>query len=194
MGKAAVVLTVVLALGFAAVGCKQEAPSPAAKPAAEPAVKPILRHLVEKDEVGYPIRILKGIASRNRFPALIVEALEKIGPGYTRRPEKKVQLLETLKDCEEEAVVERILPFLEDPDDDVRMAVIDFIEHMNREDFREKLIEMYLEIDDRPRVRHRILDLFQRRKWNVKGYRKKMEEALLPGYFLTGKGTVQSRG
>ena len=157
----------------------------------EPAVRPILRHLVEKDEISYPMRILERIVEPSRFTSFLLEALEKIGPGYGRRPEKKVQILETLKEQDDPGIIEKVLPFLEDPDDDVRIAIIDFIQHKNREDFREKLLEMYIETDDRPRVRTRILELLEKKKWTVKGFRKKMEENLLPNYYITGKGTIQ---
>ena len=48
--------------------------------------------------------------------------------------------------------------FLSDDDDDVRIAAIDAISEVG-EDMREPLLEAFLEADDRPRIRIKILEI-----------------------------------
>jgi hypothetical protein len=58
---------------------------------------------------------------------------------------------------------------------------------------RERLIETLLNAEFRPRVRGHIFELFCDREWAVKGYRKKVEEAIQEPFYLTAKGTVKRR-
>jgi len=55
------------------------------------------------------------------------------------------------------------------------------------------LLEIFLNSESRPRVRGRILDHFCEHEWAVKGYRKRMEEAIADPFYLTSKGTVKRR-
>jgi HEAT repeat protein len=82
---------------------------------------------------------------------------------------------------------------LEDEDDDVCIAAIDYLARNGNETIREKLIQVFLEGEARPRVRGRILDHFCELEWPVKGYRKKMEEAIALPFYLTSKGTVKRK-
>jgi hypothetical protein len=86
-----------------------------------------------------------------------------------------------------------VIRFVEDDDDDVCIAAIDYLARNGDETIRERLIQTYLEAEARPRVRGRILDHFCEREWPVKGFRKKMEEAIALPYYLTAKGTVKRR-
>ena len=86
-----------------------------------------------------------------------------------------------------------ILRCLEDEDDDVCIASAGYLARNGGDEIRERLIELYLDAEHRPRVRGQILNLFVELEWPVKGYRKKMEEALIDPFYLTSKGTVKRR-
>ena len=83
--------------------------------------------------------------------------------------------------------------FLEDEDDDVCIAAIDYLARNGDEAVRERLIQLFLDAENRPRVRGRILDHLCEREWPVKGYRKRMEEAISLPFYLTSKGIVRRK-
>ncbi len=157
------------------------------------AVEPILSYLKIEPDVTFPVKALKQILSPDEYHKALTDILTELSTGYTRWPEAKAVLIENLPDEAFSQVVDTATAFLKDEDDDVCIAAIDYLARNGDETIREKLIQIFLEADSRPRVRGRILDQFCEMEWPVKGYRKKMEEAISLPYYLTAKGTVKRK-
>jgi hypothetical protein len=157
------------------------------------AVVPILHFLRTEPDVTFPAAALKEILPSEEFHAKLIETLNALSMEYTRWPEAKAVLIAHLSDEAFPAVYDAILAFLKDEDDDVCIAAIDYLARNGDEPVREMLLETYLQAEFRPRVRGRILDQICEREWPVKGYRKKMEEAISEPYYLTSKGVVKRK-
>ncbi len=159
----------------------------------EIAVEPILHYLVTEPDVTHPVRALREICTPSEFHKALKSILDNLSTGYTRWPEAKTVLIEHLAEDAFPQVFETVIRFVEDDDDDVCIAAIDYLARSGNEAIREKLLQTFLDSGERPRVRGRILDHFCEREWPVKGYRKKMEEAIALPFYLTSKGTVKRR-
>jgi hypothetical protein len=157
------------------------------------AIAPILNFIKVEPDVTFPVQALKKICSSEEFHAALLNILNGFASGYTRWPEAKAVLVGSLSDDVFSQVVETVLSFLDDEDDDVCIAAIDYLARNGDEAMREKLLQLFLDAEARPRVRGRILDHFCEREWTVKGYRKKMEEAMTLPFYLTSKGIVKRR-
>ena len=157
------------------------------------AVDPILNYLSNEPDVTYPVRALREIYSPDEYHISLINILTGLSSGYTRWPAAKAVLIEHLSDDAFGQVVETVTRFLEDEDDDVCIAAIDYLARNGDEMVRERLLQTFLEAEARPRVRGRILDHFCDREWTVKGFRKKMEEAIVPPFYLTSKGVVKRK-
>lgn len=157
------------------------------------AVDAILNYLRAKPDVTFPVRALKEILSPGEFHKALIDTLTSLSTGYTRWPEAKAVLIGHLGDEAFSQVSETVINFLEDEDDDVCIAAVDYLARNGDDTVRVKLLETFLESEARPRVRGRILDHFYEREWPVKGFRKKMEEAIDLPYYLTSKGMVKRK-
>jgi HEAT repeat protein len=157
------------------------------------AVQPILNYLNAEPDVAYPVQALKEILSPAEFHKALTDILASLSTGYTRWPEAKAEFIAHLPDDAFPQVAGTVIRSLEDEDDDVCIAAIDYLSRNGDETIREKLIQLFLESDGRPRVRGRILDHFCEKEWPVKGYRKKMEEAVSLPFYLTSRGTIKRR-
>lgn len=157
------------------------------------AVDPILNYLSSEPDVTYPVRALREIYSPDEFHISLINVLTGLSTGYTRWPEAKAVLINHLSDDAFPQVVETVTRFLEDEDDDVCIAAIDYLARNGDEIIREKLLQTFIEAESRPRVRGRILDHFCEREWTVKGFRKKIEEVIASPYYLTSKGAVKRK-
>jgi hypothetical protein len=157
------------------------------------AVEPILAYLKAEPDVTFPIKALKQILPPEEFLNNLVEVLAGLSIGYTRWPEAKAVLIANLPDDAFPQIVDTAMRFLEDEDDDVCIAAIDYLARNGDEAIRERLLQAFLDAEARPRVRGRILDHFYEKEWPVKGYRKKVEEAIVLPFYLTAKGTVKRR-
>src|SRR5512135_1519848 len=149
------------------------------------AVEPILHYLRTEPEVTWPVRALRELLPAPDYTAALVSILSSLSSGYTRWPEAKKVLIEHLPDESFGQVREAVMQFLEDEDDDVCIAAADYLARNGDEEVREHLLRTFLSAEARPRVRGRILDHFCDREWPVKGYRKKVEEALQLPFYLT---------
>jgi hypothetical protein len=157
------------------------------------AVEPIIRYIKAEPDVTFPVRALRDILPFEEFHKCLTDILNSLSGGYTRWPEAKAVFVAHLSDAAFAQVAAAVLQLLEDEDDDVCIAAIDYLARNGDESIRENLLQIFLEAEARPRVRGRILDHFCEKEWPVKGYRKKMEEAIALPFYLTAKGTIKRR-
>ena len=160
----------------------------------EIAVNPIADFLKTEPDVAYPLLALKSIYSPAKYHATLVEVLEALSSGYSRWPEAKVVLITGLEDDAFQQVGETVFRFLDDDNDDVCIAAADYLARNGGETVREKLIQVYLAAEGRPRVRGHMLDLFCERGWGVGKQKKDVEAVISPPFYLTAKGMVKRRG
>jgi hypothetical protein len=157
------------------------------------AVDPILNFIKVEPDVTYPVQALKKICSSEEFHTALLNIMNGFSAGYTRWPEAKAVLIGFLSDEAFAQVSKTVLHFLDDDDDDVCIAAIDYLARNGEEEIREKLLQLFLDAEERPRVRGRILDHFCEREWTVKGFKKKMEEAIALPFYMTSKGIIRRR-
>lgn len=157
------------------------------------AVPPLLKHIQSEGEVTFPLQSLRAILPPEEYIACLKDQLERMSTGYSRWPEAKKVLVESIPDEAFETFREPVLRCLQDDDDDVCIAAADFLARNGDESVRERLLVTFLESEARPRVRGRILDHLCEREWPVKGYRKRFEEAIQEPFYLTARGTVKRR-
>jgi len=157
------------------------------------AVEPIIRFLKTEPEVTWPVRALRDILPPEEFRSRLKDLLAEMANVYTRWPEAKVVIIQHLSHEGFSSLRPIVLQYLQDEDDDVCIAAVDYIARNGDEEIREKLLETFLSYESRPRVRGRILDILCELEWPVKGYRKKVEEAIAEPFYLTSKGTIKRR-
>ncbi len=161
----------------------------------ENAVNPVMNFLRTEKEISWPLKALSELLPPDKFKERVIEILGRMEPFYSSDKEnaKKVELIEALMDYKGEDVIEAVEPFLEDTNDDVRIAALELLARHEDDKWREFLIESMLESHDRPRIRIKIAQLLCRLNWPVTGYRKKVEAALPDGFYLDGKGHVKAQ-
>jgi len=156
------------------------------------AVEPILRWLKKNQQVEWPVQALSQILNRDQLVPKLVEALDHVGEGEFTSPEHRTSLIKAMHGLVTPEIAATIRKFLEDDDDDVRIAAIQALAELG-DDVRELLLEAYIESADRPRIRIAIAETFADREWPVKGFRPKIEEGLPDGFHLTSKGLIRRR-
>jgi HEAT repeat protein len=159
----------------------------------EVAVEPIMSFLRTEPDVTFPVQALKGILNADKFCQALKSVLDELSAGYTRWPEAKAVLIAHLPDEAFSQVFDTIVRYLDDEDDDVCIAAVDYLTHNGDESARERLIQLFIDAESRPRVRGRVLNHFCEHEWPVKGYRKKMEEIIEMPFYLTSKGIVKRK-
>ncbi|MBI4445964.1 MAG: hypothetical protein HY645_08630 [Acidobacteria bacterium] len=158
------------------------------------AVGPIRQFLLTQRELYWPLRALKQILPESEWAAQTNEILRSHCEKPPSSSEPTAQIIRFLEGTTSAELSQTIKLFLQDPDDDVCIAAVDYLLHRPEEESREAVLRCYLESEDRPRVRNFILELFAEKGWTVRGFRPRIEETLPPGYLLTRDGTIKKVG
>src|SRR6266545_5477459 len=154
--------------------------------AALPALR---RYMKTAASLHYPLIVLGHVADPATVFDFIDEILADEPPGYTRDPERRTDVLSWLAEWEagsNQDVARRILPYLEDFDENVRYMAVDALGFKPSPDAAEPHIRALVrEEEESRRLRQRIAEVLADNQWDL-GERKTEVAALLethlPGY------------
>ena len=99
----------------------------------ERALPSVRKYILSGETISYPLRVLGQIAKPDKVLAIVDELCAREEPGYTRHPQKKIQMLSWLGEwsgADRVDVGRRIIPYLKDFDENVRFAAIDGLAHL----------------------------------------------------------------
>ncbi len=160
----------------------------------EMAVEPVRDFLQRSDQASsWAVRILEALMPEDLFITTLLEALQKIGPEYTRDPEKKVVLIHSLSGKTDARIGAALVPFLEDPADDVKTAAITALTPFKPEEAREPLLRIITSDDSARRVKQAAVNAVSEAGFGVQGHREKVEAALSDPWFVDKEGLIKKR-
>ena len=143
--------------------------------------------------ITWPLKVLAAVTEPQDAVGVIVRALEQIGTKYVREPERKVLLVSQLSEYDDERVVKTLIPFLRDHRDEVQLEALAAMERRADEAAREPMLDLLVEEHTPLRLRACLADTLKTLGWTVKGYRKKVEEALPEGLHVDRSGRIKGR-
>ena len=129
----------------------------------EVALPAVRRYLKSNTAIAFALKVLEGAAARPKLLEIVDVLLADEAPGYTRDPEKRIQLIHWLgewKGGTSADVVPRITPYLADYDENVRFAAADVLAHHPVPEANPPLLAALVrEKEESRRLRHRIAEL-----------------------------------
>ncbi|MGH9341320.1 MAG: hypothetical protein ACRD1R_17405 [Acidobacteriota bacterium] len=158
------------------------------------AVPPLIQFLKRERQVYWPVRALKEILAAEEAAERINEVLQYHWENPPASPDPKAQLIRSSAELPSSELENTISLYLEDPDDDVRLAALDYLFSQAEEETREAILNAYLDSQDRPRIKAHILERLAANGWSVRGFRPGVEKTLPEGYALSREGTVKVIG
>lgn len=160
----------------------------------ERSVDPLIDFLRTERMVYWPARALKAILPEERLASEFSSLLRYLWENPPASAFPKAQIIRALGDVSSPELNETVRLFLEDEDDDVCLASVEYLLEQPEEEAREPILNLYAESEGRPRVRSQILEYFAEKGWTVKGFRPLVEETLPEGYQLTREGKLRRVG
>jgi len=160
----------------------------------EDAVEPVLDFLRTERLLYWPIRALREILPEDEFVEKINEVLRFHWENPPASSDPKTEIIKSIHGVHSEKLIETVKLFLDDEDDEVRLAAIGYLFELPEESAREEILRCYAEAEDRPRIRTQILDQLVEKQWTVRGFRPIFEETLSDQYTLTRDGRVKRVG
>ncbi len=160
----------------------------------ETAIPPLIQFLKTERQVYWPLRALRGIVAREELISRLEELLRHHWDNPPASPEPQAQMIRSLGDLHSPGLEAVVRLHLQERDDDIRLAALDYLFELPEQDAREAILECLLDSEERPRIRAHLLESLHKRGWRVKGYRRKIEESLPEEYALTRDGQVRRIG
>jgi len=161
----------------------------------EKSIRPIIKFIKKNNEVAQALQLLKNLSEPDMSVDHLMEIIESFDPYYSKFPDKKIQTFRTLSNFKSDRVVDALKPFLDDDDDDVRIAAIEAIASQeDKENIRELLLKVIIESEEQPRIRIKACDVIAQNQWKVKGYRKQIASALPDRFYMDKKGRLHLKG
>ena len=157
------------------------------------AVEPILKFMTTHHQVEWPVRALTQILPQEEWVPRLVEILENVAQNPFTSPEHRTSLIKAMHGHITPEIAATLRKLLEDDDDDVSIAAIQAIAELG-EEVREPLLELFIRVENRPRIRIAVAELCADREWPVKGYRPSVEAVLPDEFHLTAKGFIRRKG
>ena len=147
-----------------------------------PALAAVRRYMKGATSLHYPLIVLGQIADRDTVFDVVDEILRDEPPGYTRDPEKRSDILSWLGEWDgpsNDEIIRRILPYLEDFDENVRYKAVDAIGLKPAPQAAEPLVKALVrEEEESRRLRQRIAEVLSENQWDL-GERKSEVATLL---------------
>lgn len=158
-----------------------------------PEIVPLLKEFLAREvEVTWAARTLARVVPNDERVSAILDCLRGRTSEETD-PEKLVQLLTVLHEEKDPRAIPVVADCLKDLDDTVRIAAVETLATIGSEEARLPLLEALVRPEeDSQRVVHRIVEIFRDRQWEVRGYRKSVEERLPERNYLDRSGRIKA--
>ncbi|MFP2928322.1 HEAT repeat domain-containing protein [Pyxidicoccus sp. 3LG] len=158
------------------------------------AVPPILDFLrTSESAASWALRLLGELQTEDEVIGACVDALQHLAAHYTRNPEKKVVLLHHVTGKQDPRIPPAVMPFLDDMQDDVKIAALKALGSFKYEPAREPMLKLLTADETARRVRTSTLAALVEGGFSVDGYREQVEPLLVEPYVLAKDGRVERR-
>ena len=159
------------------------------------AIPLIKEYIRERENIAWPLRILERLIPKNEVLNFLLSVLSDEDATFKENIlEKRLDVLNYLAEFKDPEIVKRVVGFLFDDEEEVRFRAIEVLGEQADESARDELIKMLLSQQESPRIKMRILEVIMQVGWSVSGFRKKVEDILPDGYYLTREGKIKVRG
>lgn len=134
----------------------------------EPALAPLQRYMKGAAQLSYTLQVLERIATKEQALAVVDELLANEEPGYTRDPERRLDLIRWMTEWKagHPEVFQRILPYVNDFDQNIRVAATDGIADADIALTGEVLLAAFLRPEEESgRFRRRVAEVLAAKKF-----------------------------
>jgi hypothetical protein len=157
---------------------------------------PVVRDFLKRSDTAtsWAVRILERLLPEAELIGLFTELLAQLGADYTRDPEKKNVLIHFLSEKDDPRIAPVLVPFLEDPADDIKITTLKALGPRKHEPSREPLLQLLTAAETGRRVQTACIVALCESGFGIQGYREKVEALAQDPYFVDKSGVVKKRG
>ena len=145
-------------------------------------LEPLKRYMKGADLLAFPLRVLGQIADHDRVLAVCDDIFKQEQPGYARFPERRIDLIKWFgewKEATEDEVLERLVPYLQDFDENVKFHAIDELSSRDPKRIAPPLIDALVRPEEESgRIKRTIVEVLAKTKAPLGGRGKEVQAAM----------------
>ena len=159
------------------------------------AVHPVQKYIIKNETIAWPLRILRKLIREGEYIQFLVDNLKTEETIFDHKAEeKKIDIIHHLEEFKNNSVFEKVCALIGDHDERIRLAALSVLEKQDNEAIREELLTILIKPEESRRITSKIIDIFKHTNWDIKGFRKSVEEILPDGFYVTKEGYIRERG
>jgi hypothetical protein len=132
------------------------------------ALEPVRRYMKSAEQLAFPLKVLERIADKPKVIEIVDELFKSEPPGYVRMPERRIDLVRWLGEwlpATDEEVVSRLLPYVQDFDENSRFSAIDALGTRDPKLIAKPLIDALVRPDEESgRIKRQIVEVLAKAK------------------------------
>ena len=162
------------------------------------ALKPLGRYMKSAPQLSYALAVMGAVADKAQVLELVDPILADETPGYTRDPERRLDLIRWLGEWKDGGAdaAKRLVPYLKDFDQNVRVAAADAIADADPALTADALLAAFLRpVEESGRFRKRIAEILAKHKHPLGDHAATVASLLIgpvAGFAIVG-GVLQER-
>lgn len=154
------------------------------------AVGPVEEFIREQDTVAWAVRALEALVPQDQLVGTLTSVLDKLAREYSREPDKKVLIINHLAGIQDPRIAPAVVPFLDDPSDEVRVAALQTLVEHRATSARDAIVGCLIHAEA-PRVRAAAAAALADLGVEVGGERDQVAGKLPAGWTVDAGGIVQ---
>lgn len=161
-------------------------------------LSPLKTYLLSAPSISWGLKLLSEVTDTDTSWPIIDSILEQCSPDYERDPSKKHQLLTFLQGFDHAEVPSRVVPFIEDHDENCRFAAISALKALTSNDslgivdIKQSMLSRFAgEDEESGRIRTHLAECIVDKKWSIKSIRDKIEDNLPNGFKIADRNTLE---
>jgi len=161
--------------------------------AGQAAIEPVRAFAAKAESLAWPIKIMRALLDEDAFVEELITWLSRWDTEYAKFIDPKLQILTALSEYKHEEILEAVLRFLEDVDEDTRFLAVGAVLAQGDPATVGALLDL-LEGEESFRVKNKIVDGILARGWSVPEERRAaVRKVLPPGATIDGEGKLRRR-
>jgi len=156
-------------------------------------VKPVLNFLEHENASYWPIKALREIVGDDATVNHLLEIIDRAEAIFDRDIQRKVELVSNLREFKQPHVRKRIMGFLDDENEELRVQAIEGLMDLGGDDVADIMINRLINDDETQRVKTAILNLLIDKKWNVKRRKDEVRKIIPQAFWIDDTGVIRRR-
>ena len=156
---------------------------------------PVLKNVITTQVAIYwPLKALTEISGEEEAVKVLFEALDGIEDRFERSMERMTNLVSSLRDYTRPEVLRRLIELATDEAEEIRFLAVDGLCTFGEyQDAVDAVVQRVADPEETIRINRYAMDMAIERSWNVKRYKKNLQDSIPEGYFVDDTGVIQRR-